>query len=269
MAAHAEVDASIWHIRAETRRLRDTLSNLPAEAWDTPTNCPPWPVRRLVAHIVNNAEFIQQNVERGAAGLTEPGITPEERAKRVQYITDAPPAEVVAMLDQTTADLEAALERLSPEQLEAICYHPAGNRSARWYAQQRLAEIAFHQWDLLHSLGRDATIEREVASFLLPMLLESNLPRTYQRGPKGEGRFRLVAQDAPDQNWLLVATPERLEVQRGGDGPADVTITAPLGTLALLIYGRANLAEEEQRGRARVEGDRARADRFHTIFPGP
>jgi uncharacterized protein (TIGR03083 family) len=226
-------------------------------------------VRRLVAHIVNNAEFIQMNVERGAAGLVEPGINPDERAKRVQYITDAPPDEVVTILDQTSADLEAALERLTPKQLEAICYHPAGNRSARWYAQQRLAEIAFHQWDLLASLGRDATVDGEVASFLLPMLLESNLPRIYQRGPKGEGRFRLVAQDAPDQRWLLVATPEALDVQPGSDGPADVTITAPLGTLAHLIYGRAKLAEEEQRGRARVEGDRALADRFHTIFPGP
>jgi uncharacterized protein (TIGR03083 family) len=269
MAAHTEVDTSIRLIRAETQRLRDTLSSLPAEAWDTPSNCPPWPVRRLVAHIVNNAEFIQQNVERGVAGLTEPGISPDERAKRVQYITDAPPAEVVAILDQTSADLEAALERLSPEQLEAICYHPAGNRSARWYAQQRLAEIAFHQWDLLHSLGRDATLDPAVASFLLPMLLESNLPRIYQRGPKGEGRFRLVAQDAPDQSWLLVATPEALQVQPGGDGAADVTITAPLGTLALLIYGRATLAEQEQRGRARVEGDRAVANRFNTLFPGP
>ena len=268
MAAHAEVDTSIRLIRAETQRLRDTLSSLPAEAWDTPSNCAPWPVRRLVAHIVNNAEFIQQNVERGAAGILEPGIAPEERAKRVQYITDAPPAEVVAILDQTSTDLEAVLERLSPEQLEAICYHPAGNRSARWYAQQRLAEIAFHQWDLLHSLGRDATLDPAVASFLLPMLLESNLPRIYQRGPKGEGRFRLVAQDAPDQRWLMVARPEALEVQRG-DGAADVTITAPLGTLALLIYGRASLSEEEQRGRARVEGDRALAERFHTIFPGP
>src|SRR5919197_658442 len=109
MAAHADVDRSVQLIGAETQRLRDTLSNLPAEAWDTPSNCPPWPVRRLVAHIVNNAEFIQQNVERGAAGLTEPGITPEERAKRVQYIPDAPPAEVVSILDQTTAELQAVL----------------------------------------------------------------------------------------------------------------------------------------------------------------
>jgi uncharacterized protein (TIGR03083 family) len=268
MAAHAEVDNSIRHIRALSRRLRDELASLPPEAWDAPSNCPPWPVRRLVAHVVNNAEFVQLNVERGAAGLTEPGITNEERARRVQQLADASPAEVAATLDKVTADLERVFERLSADEVEAICYHPAGNRPARWYAQQRLAEIAFHRWDLLHSLGRDAAIDEEIAAFLLPMLLESNLPRTYRRGPKGEGRFRLVVSGTPAQSWLLMASPEELRVQRGGDG-ADVTITAPAAVLALLIYGRANLAEEERRGRARVEGDRALAERFHTIFPGP
>ena len=267
MAAHPEVDQSLRHIRAQSDRLHEELAGLPPEAWDTPSNCPPWPVRRLVAHIVNNAEFVQQNVERGVAGLTEPGITPEERARRVQELTDASPTEVVATLDRVTADLEGVYQRLGPNELEAICYHPSGNRSARWYAQQRLAEITFHRWDLLHSLGREPRIDDQVATFLLPMLLESNLPRIYRRGPKGEGRFRLVVEGAPNQSWLLTATPEELRVQCGGDG-ADVTITAPASVLALLIYGRANITDEERQGRARVEGDRALAERFNTIFPG-
>ena len=47
MAAHADIDRSIQLIGAETQRLRDALSSLPAEAGDTPSNCPPWPGRRL------------------------------------------------------------------------------------------------------------------------------------------------------------------------------------------------------------------------------
>jgi uncharacterized protein (TIGR03083 family) len=269
MAAHPEVDESLRHIRTLTQQLREELASLPPEAWDAPTNCPPWPVRRLVAHIVNNAEFVKQNVERGAAGLTEPGVTPEERARRVQELAEAAPAEVIATLDRATAELEALFERLSAADLEALCYHPAGNRPARWYAQQRLAELAFHRWDLLRSLGREAALDPAVAAFLLPMLLESNLPRTYRRGPRGAGRFRLVVEGAPEQSWLLTATPEELQVRRGAGDGADVTITAPAPVLALLIYGRAQLAEEERQGRARVEGDRALAERFHTIFPGP
>ena len=48
-----------------------------------------------------------------------------------------------------------------------------------------------------------------------------------------------------------------------------MTITAPATVLALLIYGRANLAEAEAAGQARVEGSCARAEQFHTTFPGP
>jgi uncharacterized protein (TIGR03083 family) len=226
-------------------------------------------VRRLTAHIVENARFIEENVERGAAGNTEPGISREERAARVEGIAAGSPADAVATLDQYAGDLDALFERLSADELERICYHPAGNRSARWYAQQRVAEVAFHRSDFLRSLGQEGALDEAVAAFLLPMLLESNLPRTYQRGPKGQGRYRLAAEGRPDLSWLLVATPEALAAQRGGAESADVTITAPAGVLALLIYGRADLAEQERAGRARVEGDRAAAERFHTLFPGP
>ena len=40
---------------------------------------------------------------------------------------------------------------------EAICFHRRGNRSVRWYAAHRLAEVAFHSWDVQVSLDRDPT----------------------------------------------------------------------------------------------------------------
>jgi uncharacterized protein (TIGR03083 family) len=267
MAAHPEVDQSIRHIQTVTRQVQADLEGLSPEAWDTPTNCPPWPVRRLAAHMVENADFIRQNVEAGVAGRVEATLSIEQRQERLRELAGSP-EHLLATLPELTAALEGTLQRLSADELEAICFHPAGNRSARWYAQQRLAEIAMHQWDLRHSLGQEAALDESVAAFLLPMLLESNLPRTYLRGPRGEGRFRLSVAGAPDQSWLLSAGPDELQVTRGG-GVAEVTITAPAAVLALLIYGRANLAEAERAGQARVEGDRARAEQFHTIFPGP
>jgi uncharacterized protein (TIGR03083 family) len=268
MAAHPEVAESIRHLRDVSGRLRDELAELSAEAWDKASNCAPWPVRRLVAHVVENANFVRENVEQGVAGILDPKSSREERDKRVAALASVSAAEAAAALDQGTTDLERVLDGLSAEELERVCYHPAGNRPARWYAQQRLAEVAFHRWDVLHSLGRDAPFDEPVARFLLPMLMESNMPRVYPRGPKGQGRIRLVVDGAPEESWLFTANGETLQVQRGGDG-ADVTITAPAGTLALLIYGRADLAAAERQGRARIEGDRAVAERFKTIFPGP
>ena len=57
MAAHPEVDESLRQIRLLVRQLQDDFASLPDEAWDAPSNCPPWPVRRLAAHLVENAEL--------------------------------------------------------------------------------------------------------------------------------------------------------------------------------------------------------------------
>ena len=268
MAADADVDRSLAYIRQVTGQLRADLAELPTGAWDGPTNCPPWSGRQLVAHVVTGGESFRLAVERGLAGSTEPAVSEDERERRISAAAEMAPAELLERLDRATAELEGLYERLSPEQLEVICYHRRGNRPARWYIRHRLAEVAFHRWDVQRSLGNPPVLDRDVAAFLLPTLLESNLPRFYHLGPGGDGRFRLAVEGDADASWLLTAQPDRLDVERGG-GVADVTITAPAETLALLVYGRANLAEEEQHGRARIDGDRALADRFHQIFRGP
>lgn len=268
MSSDPEVQESLRHIRAVTARLREVLVGLPPKGWDVQTNCPPWPVQGVVAHVVSSGERFRASVERGVAGLTEPPWPEAQQERRMDELADASPDERIAALDQVTAAIEELYNGLDDEQLEAICFHRRGSRSARWYAKHRLAEVAFHLWDLQHSLGRHAALDDEVAEFLLPMLLESNLPRIYAGGPGGEGRFRLTLAGLPASSWLLTARPDRLDVTRADD-EADVTISGSAAPLALLVYGRAELPELERRGLVRVEGDRAVANRFHQIFPKP
>src|SRR5262249_17988263 len=129
-------------------------------------------------------------------------------------------------------------------------------------------EVAFHDWDLQHSLGREARLDPSVAVFLLPTLLESNLPRIYAGAPGGEGRFSLVAESQPPSTWLLAADRQRLEVTRRS-AEADVPAAASPDVIALLIYGRVKLVDEERQGRLRLIGDRSLAERFGEIFPTP
>src|SRR5215211_3700868 len=70
MAAHPEVEQSLAYLRDITARLRQEWIALPAAAWDAPSSCPPWTVRRLAAHLVENALFIEENVACGVAGDT-------------------------------------------------------------------------------------------------------------------------------------------------------------------------------------------------------
>lgn len=268
MAAHPEVDEALGHIREVTGGLRERLSGLPADAWQASTNCPPWKVRDLVGHVISSGETFRMSVERGVAGNLEPAIPEAERERRIAEIAASSPARMLERLDEVTDGIERLYERLTADELGAICYHRRGNRSARWYVCHRLVEVAMHRWDLDHSLGNTGVLDEEVARFLLPTILESNLPRIYPNGPRSEGRFRLAVADNSSSSWLLAATLDRLEVTRGG-GEGEVTVTASPSTLALLVYGRADLMEEERAGRVTIEGNRGLAARFNAIFVGP
>jgi uncharacterized protein (TIGR03083 family) len=264
----ASVRESLEHIRRLTTRCRVLLRDAPPDVWDRSSNCPPWQVRQLVAHMAAGGEQFRASVERGVAGSVEPPPEAQAREERLAQLAASEPTVILGRLARATTALENLYAELTDEQLEAVCFHRRGNRSARWYLEHRLAEVAFHVWDLERSLGLEPNLDREVAARLLPTLLESNLPRTYPTGPGGTGRFLLRESKLAKRAWLLDAVPGMLKVTPG-EAAADATITAPPEALGLLVYGRRSLADLEREGLASVEGDRELAGRFGEIFASP
>ena len=55
----------------------------------------------------------------------------------------------------------------------------------------------------------------------------------------------------------------------GADPPSDVTISGSAAALALLAYGRYDLATLFGSGEIRLDGDAALAERFSALFPRP
>lgn len=272
MSSDPEVERCLRAIREQARSLADDVTALSPEACNGPTNCPPWRVRDLVAHVVASGEGFKLAVERGLVGITDPPQTAEAREHRQAELAAADPAVVAGALDGIVAAFEALYAGLDESGLAAIGYHRRGNRPARWFAYHRLAEVAFHHWDYQQSLGRAASFDDDVAALLLPTLLESNAPRTYAAGlsaARGTGeRYLLAVAGDPSARWLVTIGPEQLDARRG-DAPADVTITGPASALALLIYGRGELGALSQAGILRVTGDSAVAARFPEVFPRP
>jgi uncharacterized protein (TIGR03083 family) len=251
---------------------RDLLAVSPVD-WNGPTNCGPWRVRDLAAHVVNSGEGFTASIRQGLAGSVEPSLSQEARHRRETEWANAQPETVARALAAVTAEFIGLYDGLDESQLAAICYHRRGNRSVRWYAAHRLAEVAFHGWDLRFSLGQDPTFDETVARLLLPTLLESNAPRTYAAGltpQRGGGeRYALLVADDPEACWVVTIEPDKLEAQRGR-GPADLTITASAADLALLVYGRGDdLPTLGASGTVRLKGDLALANRFALIFPRP
>jgi uncharacterized protein (TIGR03083 family) len=249
-------------IRERSTAIALIVEPLSLDQWGGPTNCPPWLVSDLATHLVTSGQGFVRSIRQGLEGNVEPSPGSSHMA------ADGPHA-VAAALTALTDEFESLYAGLSDARLDMICYHRRGNRSVRWYAAHRLAEVSFHGWDLDVSLGRQASLSPEVASLLLPTLLESNVPRTYAAGlstERGTGeRYLLVASgDDPSARWLVTINPDALQVSREG-GAADLTISAPAATLALLVYGRAEL----QSCGATLEGDSQEVERFAKIFPRP
>lgn len=273
-------DPHVEHCLAATRAIAEALAAeltaLPAGAWDGPTNCPPWQVRDLAAHIVSSGESAAASIRQGVAEQVDAGITAEARERRQAWLVESGPSGVATALlavtdlfDRTYADLDEA-------GLSAICYHRRGNRPARWYVVHRLAEVAFHGWDLRLSLGEQPELADEVAALMLPTLLESNAPRTYAAGlsaERGVGeRYVLAVADEPAARWLVRVDPDALTAEpldAAAAPEADVTITASASALALLVYGRRTLGELFQAKAVWLDGDAQVAERFSLIFPRP
>jgi uncharacterized protein (TIGR03083 family) len=266
MAAQPDVDEALAILRGVTAELAARLRRMSEAEWSLPSNCPPWPVRQLAGHVIYGARNVRQSVEKGVAGDPTAPVNDEQRAAEPQVIIDGPPGAAADALERFTADLEAYYHTLSADQLEMVCFHRRGARPARWYIRHRLVELSFHWWDIQHSLDEQAAMRRDVAEFLLPTILESNLPRVYAMVGGGVGRIQLVASPGSGRAWLMDADGQRLE-GRQAVGPADCTIVAPAETLAVLAYGRQTAADLGDN--LQIHGDRSIAERFSEIIPPP
>jgi len=271
VSTDAQLEAGLDAIRALSDALIATITTLAAAELDTPSNCAPWSVRDLVVHLVIGGAGFTSSVRQGLAGSVEP-VGNEERLRRQVELEAATPAILADALAAVTTEFLGLYEGLQDNALEAMCFHRRGNRSVGWYAMHRLAEVAFHSWDLQVSLGREPELSEQVAALLLATLLESNAPRTYAAGltpQRGTGeRYALAVTGDAAARWLVTIDPDRLATERGG-AAADLTITGSAADLALLVYGRRELRDSVRSGAIRLEGDRARADRFGLIFPRP
>jgi len=240
----------------------------PAE-WEQPTNCPPWKVRTLAAHVARQVESYIGNIEPGLRGESVEPESREKRTNRMNEIAGWDTSAILTMLRDTNAHFNHWFGSLTPEQLDIVGPHSHGPRTGAWFIDMRLAEIAFHRMDLAQSLGRTHELGQETARHLLPMLLGQNVPAVVNRDKTGgDGTFAIVVRGEPTAVWQMVFMPGSLTVTPGA-ATADATFEADAASLARMVYGRARWQELEQQGSLTVSGSREAADRFHTLFKGP
>src|SRR5438270_10481183 len=126
MSADPRVAEGLRLVRADSEGLLADLRALRPEDWSRPSNCPPWDVATLVAHVSSGGEFFCSNIERGLAGVHTPAASREERFAATQRLAAEGPAAITAALVASTDALEALYARLDAAQLDTLAFHNHG-----------------------------------------------------------------------------------------------------------------------------------------------
>jgi maleylpyruvate isomerase len=247
------------------------VSGLTDEEWRRPSNCPPWDVAKLCAHMTRNGESLLARVQ---AILGDDDTAPPDRpamdAREVDLIAAGRDA-MAANLTSTAAAFREIVEACSPAQLELVSRDRGGRsmlagRTLAWFATQRVSEVAFHSWDVRRSLGAEEPLEASLAEYLLEFMFAAGASVSVGRGSASgvAGAFRLVCRDS-GRVYRVTFGPNGRLVEADPYGPADVSVEAGAGWLALAAYGRARLLPPE----FSVTGPRDAAERFAAAFGSP
>jgi uncharacterized protein (TIGR03083 family) len=270
MTGDERTDAGLRLLEGESARFLDDVEGLGPDQWEQPTNCPPWTVRLLTSHLTRGGESYVAAIEAGLRGELRQFGSREERERRMHEIAAQETPKIVSDFRSVLARFAEVVGGLDANAVETLGVHSTGPRTVRWWVDQRLAEVAFHRWDLEHSLGRQADLDPSTAEQLLPMLMDENFEPISQRSlPGTPGRFRLVERGGAGGAWTVISSNGFAGVSRRSAAPVDATIEADTAALALLVYGRRTVADLERVERLHVSGDREAAHRYAEVFRGP
>ncbi len=262
-------DEGLRHQDTVAAGIVGTTEKLDQAGWQTPTNCPPWDVTMLIAHMTRGAESFMNIVKNGLKGITDiTQICRRASASPWQSWQRLSSADLLSTFQKNQQEYRSLLAGLSEDELSRHGRHPWALQPLWWFGDQRLAELAFHDWDLHRSLGREKEIDSGVATYLFPAVLERNVKTFHKPSPASYGHWVIRATDVEDGTWLVEPDDAGVAMsRRPADG--DPVISGDAAALLRWFYGRASIDELEQAGRVSVGGSRFRASAWGQMFPAP
>lgn len=194
------------------------LEELARTDLDADSALPGWTRRHLVAHVAANARALTRLAVWAHTGIESPMYpSPEARLQEIEDGLRIPEPELRASVEQSAADLEAALSTLRAEQWSASVRTAQGREiPAAGIVWLRCREVFIHRVDL----AAEARFEDLPDAFLTHLVAEI---ATLRGNRPGEPALRL---SDGTSTWLI------------GDADRAVEVTAPLADLAGWLSGR-------------------------------
>jgi len=282
---------SSWEERAKllqsgSKEFQRYLSDLPDDAWGKQSACELWSVADVVAHLVGNAEFYAATVERGLKGEFDPPEGRPEAGTGHPSTGAAGTAEgaianrerlsgnLLSALEDRTNHLTELLAGLNPADRDKPCYHPGGIVPAGNFVDLRFKELALHQWDIRSVLEPGVGLAPDSLPSMVVLLTESfasgSIRWAFWPGPVlGQPvRYRFDVTDPAQFKVDIVVEGDSFRFEKSSPEPADVTFRCGTGALALMMYGRLDVADAVSQGMLEVEGDGGLGLRFGQWFKG-
>jgi len=239
----------------ELTRLTDLAAGATEADWDRPSRCVGWTVRNVCSHAGLAANRQAEAFRRAVNGPMEPPEFPGAPGLANDQI--------LGLLRDGTAALDAALAGLTPEALEGLTPMPLGVLPTAVAIQISVYEYAFHTDDVAHALGVPGPFPADIAAAYVNFLpgLATMFAAAGSPGDAGHA-YRLAAPtgtvtfDQQDGAWAVVDDPV---------SPL-CTISGSDEAVALFAMGRIGAGD----ARLTVSGPAvAEAGQFKRWFPGP
>jgi uncharacterized protein (TIGR03083 family) len=204
--------------RAECARLTSILGELTEADLDGPTDCPPWTVRELLAHVRTGAGRLtdmlaapaRPRAEVDAAGYFGAAkFTPEVDAARIDsgrqeaQRSDRPATD----FERAWRAADAAVAAAAPERVVRTRHGDA--MSLTEFLRTRVVEVGVHGLDLAAALGRPPWLTPEAATVVADLLTGG------RPAPAGLGWDRLTL-IRKTTGRLALTDPERTAIDAAG-----------------------------------------------------
>lgn len=224
--------------------------------WSTPSLCPGWEVRDVVAHLAG--------IEHALSGWAPSADDPPPFNEIAGYMERArswTAAELVADLSDVLTRRRAELISMVDATFEAVSWTPVGVQTYGRFMAVRNFDFWVHEQDVRVPLGRPGHLHGPAAEMALD---EVRLSWGYIIGKRAnipEGRSVKIVLTGPLTGELSAVVDGRARAVDRLDNP-DATVTTDSLTFMLLACGRIDPSEPIEQGKVTCAGDNAVADQL-------